>query len=127
MESYANWNIVLFFFQTTREKDQLQSEHNKAVMAKGKLESLCRELQKHNKLIKVRVAVWLYGEVLVTECAWLFKRSHELLKQKQTVSSFHALSACTENDPKFGPQLNCILRLVLRIPATLEMCCGVCL
>ncbi|XP_064602144.1 alpha-taxilin-like isoform X2 [Liolophura sinensis] len=37
---------------TTREKDQLQSEHNKAVMAKGKLESLCRELQKHNKLIK---------------------------------------------------------------------------
>ncbi|XP_059171447.1 alpha-taxilin-like [Physella acuta] len=35
-----------------REKDQLQSEHTKAIMAKSKLESLCRELQKHNKVIK---------------------------------------------------------------------------
>ncbi|XP_013414749.1 alpha-taxilin [Lingula anatina] len=35
-----------------REKDQLQSEHSKAVLAKSKLESLCRELQRHNKLIK---------------------------------------------------------------------------
>ncbi|XP_055889137.1 alpha-taxilin-like isoform X1 [Biomphalaria glabrata] len=35
-----------------REKDQLQSEHTKAMMAKSKLESLCRELQKHNKIIK---------------------------------------------------------------------------
>ncbi|XP_041352272.1 alpha-taxilin-like [Gigantopelta aegis] len=36
----------------TREKVQLQMEHTKAVMAKSKLESLCRELQKHNRLIK---------------------------------------------------------------------------
>ncbi|ESO88924.1 hypothetical protein LOTGIDRAFT_106798 [Lottia gigantea] len=36
----------------SREKDQIQSEHTKAVMGKSKLESLCRELQKHNKLIK---------------------------------------------------------------------------
>ncbi|BFZ25049.1 hypothetical protein BsWGS_28088 [Bradybaena similaris] len=35
-----------------REKDQLQSEHTKAMMAKSKLESLCRELQKHNKVIE---------------------------------------------------------------------------
>jgi len=35
-----------------REKDQLQSEHTKAIMAKSKLESLCRELQKQNKVIK---------------------------------------------------------------------------
>ncbi|KAL8599304.1 hypothetical protein ACOMHN_008019 [Nucella lapillus] len=35
-----------------REKDQLQTELNRAVMAKGKLESLCRELQKQNKVIK---------------------------------------------------------------------------
>lgn len=35
-----------------REKDQLQADHTKAVIAKSKLESLCRELQKHNKLIK---------------------------------------------------------------------------
>uniref|UniRef100_A0A0B7ANC6 Alpha-taxilin n=1 Tax=Arion vulgaris TaxID=1028688 RepID=A0A0B7ANC6_9EUPU len=36
----------------SREKDQLQSEHTKAMLTKGKLESLCRELQKHNKIIK---------------------------------------------------------------------------
>ena len=36
-----------------REKDGLQSEHTKAMMAKSKLESLCRELQKQNKIIKV--------------------------------------------------------------------------
>jgi hypothetical protein len=36
----------------SREKDQLQSEHSKAVLGKSKLEGLCRELQKHNKLIK---------------------------------------------------------------------------
>jgi len=35
-----------------KEKDHLQSEHNKLMMTKSKLESLCRELQKHNKQIK---------------------------------------------------------------------------
>lgn len=35
-----------------REKDQLQTEHSKSVLAKSKLESLCRELQRHNKLVK---------------------------------------------------------------------------
>ena len=35
-----------------REKDQLQTEHSKAILAKSKLESLCRELQRHNKLVK---------------------------------------------------------------------------
>ena len=30
----------------------MQSEHSKAVLAKSKLESLCRELQRHNKLVK---------------------------------------------------------------------------
>ncbi|XP_078492555.1 beta-taxilin [Ciona intestinalis] len=38
--------------QTLKEKDSLQAEHNKAVLAKGKLETLARELQKRNKLIK---------------------------------------------------------------------------
>ncbi|XP_071800826.1 beta-taxilin-like [Asterias amurensis] len=35
-----------------RERDQLQSEHGRALLAKSKLESLCRELQRHNKSIK---------------------------------------------------------------------------
>ncbi|KAJ8027505.1 Alpha-taxilin [Holothuria leucospilota] len=35
-----------------RDRDQLQSEHGRAILAKSKLESLCRELQRHNKTIK---------------------------------------------------------------------------
>ncbi|XP_067144887.1 gamma-taxilin-like isoform X2 [Centruroides vittatus] len=38
--------------QLTREKEQLQADHNRAVLAKSKLESLCRELQRQNKAIK---------------------------------------------------------------------------
>eukprot|EP00106_Octopus_bimaculoides_P004261 XP_014771703.1 PREDICTED: girdin-like isoform X2 [Octopus bimaculoides] len=36
----------------SRQKDQLQLENNKSLMAKSRLESLCRELQKHNRIIK---------------------------------------------------------------------------
>lgn len=36
----------------SREKDQMQSEHNRIVLAKCRLESLCRELQRQNRIIK---------------------------------------------------------------------------
>ncbi|KAM8946762.1 beta-taxilin [Pelodytes ibericus] len=38
--------------QLIKEKDQLQGEHSKAILARSKLESLCRELQRHNKTLK---------------------------------------------------------------------------
>ncbi|XP_059536664.1 gamma-taxilin-like isoform X9 [Myotis daubentonii] len=38
--------------QIVKEKVHLQSEHNKAVLARSKLESLCRELQRYNKTLK---------------------------------------------------------------------------
>ncbi|KAJ7990782.1 hypothetical protein DPEC_G00290490 [Dallia pectoralis] len=38
--------------QVIKEKDLLQSEHSRAVLARSKLESLCRELQRHNKTLK---------------------------------------------------------------------------
>ncbi|KAM9777291.1 taxilin beta b [Neosynchiropus ocellatus] len=38
--------------QVIKEKDQLQSEHSRAVLARSKLEGLCRELQRHNKTLK---------------------------------------------------------------------------
>ncbi|CAL8284073.1 unnamed protein product [Lota lota] len=38
--------------QALKEKDQLQSEHSRAVLARSKLEGLCRELQRHNKTLK---------------------------------------------------------------------------
>ncbi|XP_045434322.1 gamma-taxilin isoform X3 [Pipistrellus kuhlii] len=38
--------------QIVKEKVHLQSEHNKAVLARSKLEALCRELQRYNKTLK---------------------------------------------------------------------------
>ncbi|XP_038672444.1 beta-taxilin [Scyliorhinus canicula] len=38
--------------QLGKEKDHLQTEHSRAVLARSKLESLCRELQRHNKTLK---------------------------------------------------------------------------
>lgn len=39
--------------QVVQEKDTLRNEHSKAILARSKLESLCRELQKHNRALKV--------------------------------------------------------------------------
>ncbi|KAJ0062925.1 hypothetical protein NL108_008246, partial [Boleophthalmus pectinirostris] len=38
--------------QVLKEKEQLQAEHSRAVLARSKLEGLCRELQRHNKTLK---------------------------------------------------------------------------
>ncbi|XP_067316702.1 alpha-taxilin [Anolis sagrei] len=38
--------------QMVQEKDHLRSEHSKAILARSKLESLCRELQRHNRTLK---------------------------------------------------------------------------
>ncbi|XP_031656362.1 beta-taxilin isoform X2 [Oncorhynchus kisutch] len=35
-----------------KERDQLQYEHSRAILARSKLEGLCRELQRHNKTLK---------------------------------------------------------------------------
>ncbi|XP_056154315.1 alpha-taxilin isoform X2 [Lampris incognitus] len=38
--------------QLVQEKDNLRNEHSKAILARSKLESLCRELQRHNRALK---------------------------------------------------------------------------
>uniref|UniRef100_UPI00358EEF55 alpha-taxilin-like n=1 Tax=Myxine glutinosa TaxID=7769 RepID=UPI00358EEF55 len=38
--------------QLVKERDHLQTEHSRAVLARSKLESLCRELQRHNRTLK---------------------------------------------------------------------------
>lgn len=48
----TNKKISVTSVATKKEKDYLQQEYNKAILTKTKLESLCRELQKQNKLIK---------------------------------------------------------------------------
>lgn len=40
--------------QLVQDKDNLRNEHSKAILARGKLESLCRELQRHNRTLKVQ-------------------------------------------------------------------------
>lgn len=42
--------------QLVQEKDHLRSEHSKAILARSKLESLCRELQRHNRTLKARAS-----------------------------------------------------------------------
>lgn len=36
-----------------KQRDQLQLEHSQGILARSKLESLCHELHKHNKTLKV--------------------------------------------------------------------------
>lgn len=50
--------------QLVQEKDHLQSEHSKAILARSKLESLCRELQRHNRTLKASVSRVLLHELL---------------------------------------------------------------
>ncbi|XP_034456169.1 alpha-taxilin [Hippoglossus hippoglossus] len=38
--------------QVVQDKDNLRNEHSKAILARSKLESLCRELQRHNRTLK---------------------------------------------------------------------------
>ncbi|XP_041759785.2 alpha-taxilin isoform X1 [Coregonus clupeaformis] len=38
--------------QLVQETDNLKKEHSKAILARSKLESLCRELQRHNRTLK---------------------------------------------------------------------------
>ena len=39
-----------------KARDQLSTDYAKAVLSKGQLESLCRELQKQNKITKVCIS-----------------------------------------------------------------------
>lgn len=48
--------------QLSREKEQLQSDCNRALLAKSKLEGLCRELQKQSKLVKDECMVRIRDE-----------------------------------------------------------------
>lgn len=51
----------------TKQRDQAQSDFSKMLLAKDKLENLCRELQKHNKLIKVgRIFTFVLVSILQT-------------------------------------------------------------
>ncbi|KAK3932879.1 Alpha-taxilin [Frankliniella fusca] len=45
-------NMERRLIQVEREKDSAQSEHSKAVLARSRLEGLCRELQRQNRAIK---------------------------------------------------------------------------
>lgn len=63
LQSRTDCKMAVFFhcdWQVGKERDHLQSEFNKASLAKHKLESLCRELQRHSKLVKVMVCLWLW-------------------------------------------------------------------
>ena len=50
-------NVLKFLtlsLQVAQHRDVVQSEYARVSLAKSKLESLCRELQKHNRAVVVR-------------------------------------------------------------------------
>lgn len=60
--------------QLVQEKDHLQSEHSKAILARSKLESLCRELQRHNRTLKVTLGSFL-GSWSPLQGLWIWANS----------------------------------------------------
>ncbi|RWS26319.1 gamma-taxilin-like protein [Leptotrombidium deliense] len=48
--------------QLMKEREQLQSEHNRVVLVKDKLENLCRELQKHSRTVKEETLIRIKEE-----------------------------------------------------------------
>lgn len=50
-------------FQVAQHRDIIQNEYARANLAKGKLENLCRELQKHSKQVAVSQRDYVVGVV----------------------------------------------------------------
>ncbi|OXB66347.1 hypothetical protein ASZ78_011881, partial [Callipepla squamata] len=73
--------------QLVQEKDHLQSEHSKAILARSKLESLCRELQRHNRTLKAKADVALLSALLTQEEGVQRAREEEE-KRKEVTSHF---------------------------------------
>ena len=49
--------LCVFQYQVAQHRDIIQTECARVNVAKSKLETLCRELQKHNKQVVVSVGV----------------------------------------------------------------------
>lgn len=52
-------------FKVSQQRDYMQAEYSKVMMMKEKLESLCRELQKQNKIVKVSVLLNKFFIILI--------------------------------------------------------------
>lgn len=55
--------------QVSQHRDVIQTEYARVNVAKGKLENLCRELQKHSKA--VAVSCWRVVCLLCANAVWL--------------------------------------------------------
>ncbi|KAM9669494.1 gamma-taxilin isoform 2-T2 [Dama dama] len=67
--------------QIVKEKVHLQSEHSKAILARSKLESLCRELQRHNKTLKHIDKVFRHKELQQQLVDAKLQQTTELIKE----------------------------------------------
>lgn len=64
--------------QIVKDKVHLQGEHSKAILARSKLESLCRELQRLNKTLKVHHSAAVINAVCFTSLFSSQKEWHHL-------------------------------------------------
>ncbi|KAG8587687.1 hypothetical protein GDO81_005751 [Engystomops pustulosus] len=69
--------------QVIKEKVHLQSEHSKAILARSKLESLCRELQRHNKTLKHIDKVFKHKELQQQLIDAKLQQTTQLMKEAE--------------------------------------------
>ncbi|XP_010619943.1 gamma-taxilin [Fukomys damarensis] len=84
--------------QIVKKKVFLQSEHSKAVLARSKLESLCRELQHHNKTLKIKnMQLAKEGEESRTEAAVHFQITLNKIQSQLKQHDIHNSKLQQEN------------------------------
>ncbi|XP_068280031.1 gamma-taxilin isoform X1 [Nyctibius grandis] len=105
--------------QVVKEKVHLQSEHSKAILARSKLESLCRELQRHNKTLKHIDKVFKHKELqqqlvdaklqqttqLIKEAEEKHQREREFLL-KEATESRHKCEQMKQQEAQLKQQLS---------------------
>ncbi|KAM9577124.1 gamma-taxilin isoform 1-T1 [Trichechus inunguis] len=105
--------------QIVKEKVHLQSEHSKAILARSKLESLCRELQRHNKTLKHIDKVFKHKELqqqlvdaklqqttqLIKEADEKHQREREFLL-KEATESRHKYEQMKQQEVQLKQQLS---------------------
>ncbi|XP_047372841.1 alpha-taxilin isoform X2 [Sciurus carolinensis] len=69
--------------QLVQEKDHLRGEHSKAVLARSKLESLCRELQRHNRSLKHIDKVFKHKDLQQQLVDAKLQQAQEMLKEAE--------------------------------------------
>ena len=80
----SNKETEKVFSKVSNQRDQVQAEYGKVLLVKGKLESLCRELQRQNKLVKVSwILIELARPLFITFFYFLKEESIQRIEDEE--------------------------------------------